>query len=116
MTTLIKFIDGSSRKLIGRYAVFPVRHKYLKMDCVIYDKQDRIALPLSSRCDTCKRDFSSIRNADRHLCLNTTINHSLGYVARICIDCRWYYEKERGVEPPATINKFINAGFKPSLL
>lgn len=114
--TIIKFTDGSSGGLVNRYFVHPYKDKYLKMDCVIYENGERIALPLSSKCETCSRDFSKIRNKKRFLCVESFINKRLGHVARICVDCRWFYEREKGIALPKTIEQFIADGFRPHLL
>lgn len=111
----IKFTDGSSYGIVNRYFVYPHKHKYLKLDCVIYDGE-RIALPLLDYCETCSRNWSDIRNNTKHLCPKTTVNKQLGHVARICIDCRWYFEYENGIDPPPPIKRFFAEGFKPGLI
>ena len=116
MTKRIKFLDGSGGKLINRYAIHPYRAKYLRMDCVIYDDDVRIELPVLDYCETCSRNFGEIRNAVRIVCTNKDVNKQLGHVGRICVDCQWYYEKQQGFDPPKTINEFLEAGFKPHLL
>lgn len=111
----IKFVDGSSYKIINRYAIYAYRYKYLKMDCVIYDGE-RIALPILDYCETCNRKFSEIRNNARYLCQSSKVNHKLEHVARVCIDCRWFYEYQKGIDPPPTIKRLFAEGFTPRLI
>lgn len=116
MTVVIKFTDGYSCRLIHKLAVYPVKSRYLRQDCVIYDGDTRIALPLLDTCETCNRNYSDIRSNKKYLSENLELNRRMGHVLRICIDCTWYFKHEKGIDPPPPIRRFFNEGFKPNLI
>lgn len=103
--------------LVSRYAIPRwLAPAYLDRSSTIFHPNGSTKVPSLGSCQLCDRPFDEAIRTLRCLCSDLTINHAIGYVAKICVDCVYYLRVSGGGMAPTSIQKRIDAGFKPNML
>lgn len=89
-------LNGQKYGLVSRFSVPSwLAKEYCTMPFTLFFGDESISVDATDCCFLCDRQFEQATRKCPLLCTNIDINHKLGYVGRICVDCS-YYLKERG--------------------
>lgn len=119
MVATIRFSDGESVKVMNRFTIPNWLDRYLEEECVIFDERDDLptTVPHVEHCQLCLRDFEEATKSRPQLCRHSPINREFGYVAKICVDCLYYIERELGLEAiPKSIKATLDSGHRVKML
>ena len=108
-------INGKRYGLVSRFSVPKyLATEYCTMPFTLYFGSESISIDATEICFLCNRNFSQATRACPLLCTNIDINHQLGYVGRICVDCYYFLAEKNGYEhTPISIRKVLDSGFHP---
>ena len=113
----IRLADDSVHGIFNQYMIPYWMTQYLDGESVIYVKRtdETVYVPHVVACQLCDRNFNECTKPTALLCQNARINREFGYVAKICIDCFYWIENQRGrhEDTPKTVRKTLEAGHQP---
>lgn len=112
-------INNKKYGLISRYAVPPfLEHDYTNSNFILYYPGGALEVFATDTCELCARNFKEATYDFIQVCDNRTVNHKLGYCARVCVDCCYYLEYivNGNAAIPKTMKAVIDRGFVPSRL
>ena len=109
--------DETTYGLVSQYFIPRwLATSYLDRNSTIFYPDGEVKVPTPECCQLCDRSFDEAIRPLRCLCSNIVVNHAIGYVAKICVDCVYYLRVRGGGSAPDSIRKLIDAGFKPNML
>lgn len=99
--------DGSKHRVLNQYMIAPYKRKYLKMDASFVSEGEIIEAPLSSRCDSCSKEYDEIPVGFAFLSEDTELNRKMNRPARICALCYYRPYHESGITVPPPLRPFF---------